>query len=141
MVIVNPEESDDDSEEERSKTHLSYKNLYDAEKIATLATDGKQPLLQILAKNFKLLTSNIEFSQTHIDFLTSTLYKSLYKLAISEDLTNYNAKFSRNYSEVDEEKGRKALVDSFKRRAGKSKDTVAKVIELLKKRHLSLPDR
>lgn len=87
MLLTSFEESDNPQESE------SY-TIYDTKAIETLATAGQQPLMQTLAKDFRIVTINEDYNTFQFDFIKNFLHKSLYKSIIGEDLVNYNQQFA-----------------------------------------------
>ena len=123
IILNNFEESENPQESEQFTT-------FNSKAIETLATAGKQPLLQILAKDFRILTLAENYSSYQLTFLKNFLHKSLYKSIITEDLIEYNKNFALpTKNTVNFEKSQKGLEKALLKRFQDDKELIQELTE------------
>ena len=89
LIIITNFNDDDNPQEDKSYT------LCDNKKLSQIADDGGQPFLNILSKNFKILTANEEYNEYQLQFLSNFLHRALYKSIIPEEFIEYNNKYKK----------------------------------------------
>ena len=63
--------------------------------MSKIANEGGQPFLNILSKNFKILTINKEYNEYQLQFMHNFLHRALYKSITSEEFIGYNNKYKK----------------------------------------------